>query len=103
MDNYLTSDLEFITNLSEDELNEIAGSRGKSKDFGKGKVDDDRDDDRDDDDFEVKFDDDDFDFKFNFTIPKRFVPKKSSFAIPKFPVNFNRVFVFKQVFMIEYH
>ncbi|NET67268.1 MAG: hypothetical protein F6K63_23925 [Moorea sp. SIO1G6] len=102
MDNYLTSDLEFITNLSEDELNEIAGSDGRSKDFGKGKVDDDSDDDRDDD-FDFKFDDDDFDFKFNFTIPKPFVPKKSSFAIKKFPVNFNRVFVFKQVFTISNH
>ncbi|OLT60601.1 hypothetical protein [Moorena bouillonii] len=103
MDKYLTTDLEFIANLSEDELKEIAGSRGRSKDFGKGKVDDDRDDERDDHDFEFKFDDDDFDFKFKFTIPKRFVPKKSPFVIKKFPVNFNRVFVFKQVFTIKNH
>ncbi|NEO48983.1 MAG: hypothetical protein F6K55_34790 [Moorea sp. SIO4A3] len=102
MDKYLTSDLEFMAHLSEDELNEIAGSRGKSKNFGKGK-DDDRDDDRDYDDFEFKFDDDDFDFKFKFTIPKRFVPKKGPFVIKKFPVNFNRVFVFKQVFTIKTH
>ncbi|NEO79681.1 hypothetical protein [Moorena sp. SIO4G3] len=101
MDKYLTSDLEFMAHLSEDELNEIAGSHGRSKDFGKGKVDDDRDDDRDDDDFEFKFDDDDF--KFKFTIPKRFVPKKGPFVIKKFPVNFNRNFVFKQVFMIKHH
>ncbi|NEO94906.1 MAG: hypothetical protein F6K56_33835 [Moorea sp. SIO3G5] len=31
MDNYLNTDLEFIAHLSEDELNEIAGSHGRSK------------------------------------------------------------------------
>ncbi|WP_424100064.1 hypothetical protein [Moorena producens] len=101
MDKYLTNDLEFMAHLSENELNEIAGSRGRSKDFGKGKDDDDRDDYRND--FEFKFDDNDFDFKFKFTIPKRFVPKNSPFVIKKFPVNFNRVFVFKQVFTIKNH
>lgn len=102
MDNYLSTDLEFIAHLSENELNEIAGSRGRSKDFGKGKDDDDRDDDRDDE-FEFKFDDDDFDFKFKFTIPKRFLPKNRPFVIKKFPVNFNRILVFKQVFTLKHH
>ncbi len=102
MDNYLTSDLEFMAHLSEDELNEIAGSQGSSQDFGKGTDDDARDDDRNDD-FEFKFDDDGFDFNFKFTIPQRFVPKNPSFAIKTFPVNFNRVFVFKEVFTIKTH
>ena len=102
MDNYLSTDLEFMADLSEDELNEIAGSQGSSKDFGKGTDDDDRDDDRNDD-FEFKFDGDGFDFNFKFTIPKRFVPKNPSFAIKNFPVNFNSVLVFKQVFTIKSH
>ncbi|AOX01274.1 hypothetical protein BJP34_19165 [Moorena producens PAL-8-15-08-1] len=105
MDKHLTSDLEFMAHLSEDELNEIAGSQGSSKDFGKGKDDDDSNDGRDDFDFDFKFGDDDFDFKFKFTIPKRFVPKNRSFVMKKFPFNFksNSIVVFKQVFTINSH
>ncbi|NEO39118.1 MAG: hypothetical protein F6J90_23385 [Moorea sp. SIOASIH] len=94
MDNYLNTDLEFMADLSEDELNEIAGSHGKYKDFAKGKDDDDRDDDRDDDKFE--FDDDDFKFK----MPKPFVPKKRPVRIKK-PFGFKPPFICK--FPFKHH
>ncbi|NEQ79449.1 MAG: hypothetical protein F6K26_04065 [Moorea sp. SIO2I5] len=95
MDKYLTTDLEFMADLSEDELNEIAGSHGKYKDFGKGKDDDDRDDDDRDDDDRDDDDRDDDDDDFKFKMPKSFVPKKRPFGIKK-------PFVFKHPFICKF-